>query len=264
MDNRRNKVIGIVGGMGPKAGVALVNSIIGQTSARTDQEHLSTILMSFPEYFEDRTSFLEGVSKTNPAYCIASVIRNLESAGANVVGIACNTSHAPEIYNVVLEQLEKGNSQIKLLNMPYETCRYLKKHYPWAKRVGIMASNGTYGCGLYTKLLQSMDFKIINHNRTFQNEVVHKMIYDRTFGIKSNGGAIAEEVTELMERAFDFFKKKEADAIILGCTEFSLVPISNSNNNILIADSTYAFAQALITEAVSADKYRVNPMGVRH
>src|SRR5215213_8942139 len=104
MDRGRNKTIGIVGGMGPQAGVALLNSITCMTGAAKDQEHLSAILMSFPGEVEDRTSFLEGNVSINPAYSIANIISRLEIAGANIIGIACNTSHAPRIYNVITEE----------------------------------------------------------------------------------------------------------------------------------------------------------------
>src|SRR6187402_3337971 len=102
-----NKVIGIVGGMGPQAGAALFNDILRQTNAMTDQQHLSTILMSFPGDIADRTAFLEGEPVVNPAFVIAQVIKKLENAGAEIIGMACNTSHAPEIYDVVTEQLSR-------------------------------------------------------------------------------------------------------------------------------------------------------------
>lgn len=255
MDLQKDTVIGIVGGMGPRAGAALLNSIISQTPAGSDQEHLSTILMSFPGSIGDRTSWLEGRLSTNPAYGIARVIQKLENAGANLVGIACNTSHAPRIYDIILNELERMNSQVKLLDMPYETCMYINKNYSQIRRIGVMTTNGAYRAGIYKGLLQDLGYDVIIPDHGFQNDVIHKMVYDSVFGIKANADNITSEVSLLMEKAIRFFKERQADAIILGCTELSLVPPGNGLNDMLIFDSTDIFARALIREATRTDHY---------
>lgn len=249
MDNRRNKIIGIVGGMGPQAGIALLNSITCLTKAANDQEHLPAILMSFPGEVEDRTSFLEGNVVINPAHSIANIISRLEMAGANIIGIACNTSHTPRIYNVITEELEKAGSEVTLMNMPFETCRYIKDNCPQVSRVGVLSTNGTYRSGVYNSLLHDMGFDVIVPEPEFQNDVIHAMVYDTGFGIKSNAGCITGEVNALMKKALSFFKERNADAIILGCTEFSLMPFGTRANGMLVVDSTNVMARALIKEA---------------
>jgi aspartate racemase len=249
MNHAGNKTIGIVGGMGPQAGIALLNSITCMTGAGKDQEHLSTILMSFPGDVEDRTLFLEGNAVSNPAYTIANIISRLEIAGADVIGIACNTSHAPRIYNVITEELKKAASKVRLINMPFETCRYLKDNGAQVSRVGVLSTNGTYRCGVYNNILHDMGFDVIIPEPEFQNDVIHAMVYDARFGIKSNAGSITNEVNVLMRKALAFFKEKKTDAIILGCTEFSLMPFGNQVNGMLVVDSTEAMARALIKEA---------------
>jgi len=130
MEPEFDPVIGIVGGMGPQAGLALFNSIMRQTNAATDQQHLSTILMSFPRHIVDRTAFLEGVTDINPGFSIAAVIQKLERAGASIAGISCNTSHCPRIFEIIVRELRKQNSSIQLLNMPLETCACIRERYP--------------------------------------------------------------------------------------------------------------------------------------
>src|SRR5882762_75747 len=120
-----DKIIGIVGGMGPQAGADLLDRISRATNATRDQQHRSVVLMSFPKHIADRTAFMEGAVHENPGFSIAEVIGRLENAGAKVVGIACNSSHIPAIYNTVLDELHRMNSNVKLLHMPFETCRYL-------------------------------------------------------------------------------------------------------------------------------------------
>lgn len=252
--NERGRVIGVAGGMGPQAGVALMNSILAHTNAATDQDHLPAILMSFPGEVVDRTAFLEGQTSINPAYSIARIIGRLEMAGASVIGIACNTSHAPAIYNTVLDELQQNNSGATILHMPYEVCAYIRQQYPRALRVGIMVTNGTYRCGIYQGLLQGMGYEVIQPDRVFQQEVIHRMIYDPHFGIKANTKAITPQVNEWMQEALDHFNDRQADVVIMGCTELSLVPLEHKSSNLLIADALDILAKALIREAAGLRK----------
>ena len=109
------KTIGIVGGMGPHSGTALFNLILDNTPARADQEYPSMLLASFPGAIPDRTLFLTGEEKTNPAYGIAGMIGKLYQAGATVIGIACNTAYSPAIYDVILTELQRMGIVVDML-----------------------------------------------------------------------------------------------------------------------------------------------------
>lgn len=258
MNIEKDTIIGIVGGMGPESGIALMNSILEHTNARTDQEHLSVILMSFPKHIADRTAFLEGAVATNPAFTIARVIGMLEEAGAKVVGISCNTTHTREIFHTILQELQKMQSKIKLVNMALETCLFIKNNYAHVRRVGVMCTNGTYRSGVYTNLLQDMGYEVIMPDFKFQNDVVHKMIYDTGYGIKSNPGCISQEVTVLFNEAVGFFEKKKVNALILGCTELSLAFKEKNNGNLPVVDAMDVLARALIREAIAIDVNKIN------
>ena len=52
--------IGVLGGVGPYAGLDLMRKIFDQTEASCDQEHLSVIQYSLSEHIIDRTRFLLG------------------------------------------------------------------------------------------------------------------------------------------------------------------------------------------------------------
>lgn len=250
MNVKEDTIIGIVGGMGPQAGLGLFNSILRHTPANIDQQHLSTILMSFPGHIVDRTAFLEGDEPVNPAFAIAAIIRKLESAGATIAGIACNTTYSPSIYNVILDDLDKTGSTIKLLNMPYETCRFIKEAHAGVNRVGVMTTNGTYRSGIYTQLLQRWGYDVVIPDYSFQNEVIHRLIYDREFGLKARPMDVTVEARSLSDKAFRFFKSRKCDLIILGCTD--LTPIGNeySKNDMILVDSTDTLARALVRLAL--------------
>lgn len=253
MELSRENVIGIVGGMGPQAGIALLNDITALTIAEQDQQHLSTMLMSFPKHIVDRSLYLEGKEVVNPAVNIATVIRKLEDAGADIVGIACNTSHAPLIYDQVLNELAVAGSQVNLLHMPQETCKYIQSSYPDVGRVGVMSTNGTYKSKIYSHMLSTRGYEVILPDEKFQNDVIHKLIYDEKIGIKANTSLITGEAYSLLDRALHFFYQKGAEAIILGCTELSLILHENEINGMYVVDSNRVLARALVKAASASE-----------
>lgn len=257
MNTHNHKVIGIVGGMGPQAGITLLNSILTNTSVVKDQDHFSTILMSFPSRIVDRTAFLNGSVTINPAFGIVEIIQKLETAGANVVGMACNTSHAPAILDVIMQELERCGSRVVFVNMPMETCRHMMKAYAGVRRIGLLTTNGTYRSGLYHKLLQEHGYEVIVPEFSFQDNIIHRMIYDEVFGLKARP-VVMKQTRMLMKEALNFYKREHADAVVLGCTELSCMERSFSFNGLPLIDSTEALAKALVREATIA----VNPCAV--
>ena len=242
------KVIGVVGGMGPMAGIALVESITRNTTAHCDQEHLSTILISNPEIV-DRTQFLDGLCDENPAYQIVDSIIKLERCGAEVVGIACNTSYSPEVHDITLDELNRKGSRVKLLNLPLETCKAMSQTEADICKVGIMATYGTYKSKIYETLLCSYGYEVILPDLDFQKNVVHQIIYNSEFGIKSNAHRVVPKAKEMFVRALNFFRVNQADAVVLACTELSFPFKDLYPEDIIIIDPVDCFAKALIREA---------------
>lgn len=247
----RDAIIGIVGGMGPRAGVELFNRILDLSPATTDQEHLPVMLMSLPGWLPDRTLFLEGKESENPAFAVISIIQKLETAGAGIIGIACNTCHGAPIFQVILNGLRNTGSRVKLLSMPDETGRYLGLHFSKSNRVGIMSTDGTYKAGIYGDPVRQMGYELVLPPADFQHNIIHRMIYDPVFGIKSVAAGITQQVLELLNEALAFFKYHHCDVIILGCTELSLLRTEISGSGMHVIDSTDCLARALIESATA-------------
>ena len=133
-------IIGIVGGMEPNAGIALSKNIINQTIVKNDQSHLPQILYSVPESVPDGTEYILGNENTNPAYRIAKILIELESIGVRFAALACNSAHAPQIFDVILSELNDNYSRIKLLHMIRETGIFIKEQFPGKNKVGILGT----------------------------------------------------------------------------------------------------------------------------
>ena len=87
----RDRVIGVLGGMGPEATVAFYARIVACTSAARDQDHLRVIIDSNPE-IPDRTAAVQG-DGPSPVPMMAQSIAGLEKAGVDFVVMPCVSAH---------------------------------------------------------------------------------------------------------------------------------------------------------------------------
>jgi aspartate racemase len=248
MTRSGQKIIGVLGGCGPYAGLQLVETIFGQTKAKKDQEHLPVYLSSVPGEIMDRTEYLLDPSIENPAYAIASLIRQMELVGVDVAGIACNTSHAPAIYDVIREELRSSGCTVKLLNIISETIYLLQQTYPHATRIGILSSDGTYRTRLYEDRLIEAGYTVVKPSPAFHHEKIHLCVYHPHFGIKASSAPVTDWAKERIAEATAYFYAQEAEVLILGCTEFSLAADEIAAGGLGVIDSTQALARALIRE----------------
>lgn len=241
-------MIGVVGGMGPFAGLNLVESIHDQTKTKNDQDHLSVALLSNPSQIVDRTSFILGESSINPAFGIADIIEKLYNMGADIISMACVTSFSDAIYDVILEELNKRQIEVKMVNMLNETCLYLKEHFLNSNKIGILSTTGTYKSGIFQKLLSTIGSKVVVPELEFQKKVIHNCIYNPEFGIKSTGSKISQEALKLFNQAIEYFKNEGVDNILLGCTEFSYLVSRCEIENKLFIDPVKIVARRLVIE----------------
>ena len=214
-------VIGIVGGVGPFAGLDLQQKILSQTVARRDQEHLTVISWSQPSTIADRTDYLLGKTAVNPAYALADQVRVLVQAGATVVGI-------PAVF--------------------------LQRHFPHITQLGLLSTTGTYLAGFYPALLEPAGFTVHLPPRSMQEQLVHPAVYDPEYGIKARGRA-TEQARRQLETAVGRLKTAGAGAILLGCTEMPLAFTAPKADDMLIIDPTLILARALIA-AVAPEQLR--------
>jgi len=85
------KIIGILGGMGPEATADLFHRIIRATDVKEDQEHPRVVIYSNPKV-PDRTAAILGEGPS-PVSEMSMAVKRLEDAGADFIVIPCNTAH---------------------------------------------------------------------------------------------------------------------------------------------------------------------------
>ena len=186
MKNQKNKMIGIVGGMGPYAGLDLARKIFDLTQAKKDQDHVPLTLISNPERIEDRTEFILGKTEINPGIEKSKIIKQLVDQGAKVIGMPCNTAHSEKI----ITEINNFPKNVQFINMISEVVKCIQKKYSRAKRIGLLATSGTISSEVYKDEIESNDLSIVLLSEEDQKKLIDDAIYNEKIGIKSNSNPI--------------------------------------------------------------------------
>ncbi|MCF8108264.1 MAG: amino acid racemase [Desulfohalobiaceae bacterium] len=208
MDNTE-KVIGILGGMGPEATLDCFASIIRNTPAQKDQDHLRVLIESNPK-IEDRTAAILGKGPS-PLPAMIESARALERAGADFLIMPCVSAH------FFVEDLLQ-NISLPFLSIFESVNIGIQQNHPRMNRVGLLATTGTIQGGLFQQNLSLIGIEILVGS-TEQQERVMKAIYD----IKNSDSPRQRESikADLLDSALNLVKLG-AQGIIAGCTEIPL------------------------------------------
>ena len=199
------KIVGVIGGMGPIATSHYMELIIRMTDAKTDQEHLDMIIYNIPS-IPDRTDFIVDQSKPSPLPAIIMIGQALETSGADYLCMPCITAH------YFIDSLNEAFTR-PFINMVEETAAYLNSE--GIRKAGIMATDGTVRSGLFQKAFLKYGIEPVLPSEDRQKDVMH-IIYQN---VKAN---LPVEMHRF-QRVEEELKANGAEAIILGCTELSLV-----------------------------------------
>ena len=240
----KTPVIGIIGGMGPQAGLDLAAKVIAETQATKDQDHLPMALLSYGHLIGDRSAYVFGEPIPNPGIAIASVARDLAQLEVKVAGIPCNSAHAPEIFNKLTELLD--GVPIRVLHLIQETILYLKEFLPDVTRVGCLSTLSVHRLGLYRSALEQTGLTPVLPSEETAEHIVHRAIFDSEFGIKAKSAPVTARAHDMVLEAIRHCHERGAEVIILGCTELPLAVSGVAG--IPLIDPARALARALIRE----------------
>ena len=203
----QDKVIGILGGMGPEATWDLFGRITKLTHAERDADHLHIIIDSNPK-IPDRTQAIIG-NGTSPVPAMITAGRNLEKSGADFIVIPCMTAH------FFIRQVQES-LHIPVINA-FELMQQRLSNEMFAK-VGVIATTGSLDSKLYEHYLDRVQL-ILPGPKAQENEVMD-LIYGLN-GIKA--GSLSGSILTRLNRIITRFQQQGAEAVIAGCTEIGLV-----------------------------------------
>lgn len=234
----REKIIGILGGMGPEATIDLFSKIVRGTKVKRDQDHLRILIDNNPK-IPDRTLAIQGKGPSPLPQLIRSA-KLLEKAGADFIIIPCVTAH------YYYESLKK-KVHIPILHIIEETVKFVRQKHKEIKKIGLLASTGTLHTGLFQKAFSSTGIELILPSSKIQERWVMKAIYGNQ-GIKVIGPS--EKSKALMLKAAESLILKGAEAIIAGCTEVPLV-LKEGDLSVPVIDPVSILARVAIAKAKS-------------
>jgi len=226
------KIIGILGGMGTEATLDLFYKIIKLSPAEKDQDHFRIIIDNNPK-IPDRTDAILGIGK-DPLPELIKTAQNLEKAGADFIIMPCNTAH------YFISGIHQ-NINIPILNMIEESANYVKNIFASFKKIGLLASKGTYKTKLYNSFFNTKNIDILIPTPPEQDKIMN-LIYMVKSGILSE--QMKSQIIKISEEQI----KKGAQAIIAGCTEIPLI-LKDKDIKVPIIDSTNILAKRAIEEA---------------
>jgi len=222
------KVIGILGGMGPEATIRLFETIVKLTPAKRDQDHLQIIVNNNPK-IPDRT---ESILSNNPSI-VAALEKSaaaLQRAGADFIIMPCNTAHY-----YYAELIKSVN--LPVLNMIDEVAARVKQSLPGCQQLGILSTTGTYISRIYQEVFQAHDIAVIDMSKELQADVMKAVLKIKS--TDENEKALARD---LILNAGNILVDKGAEGLVLGCTEIPLV-IAEDDFKVPVFDSLQILAE---------------------
>ncbi len=223
-------ILGIFGGMGPEATANMYQLIVKLTPATKDQEHVPTLIFSFPQV-PDRTTAILANDPSIVPWLVEGVTR-LERAGASFIIIPCNTAH-------YYHDRMQAAVDIPILHMIREAARAVAARYPQCRQVGLLATSGTIQTGLYEKEFAALRRRTIVPDDAVETDYVMKAI------ALIKAGDTGRESGNLLAAAGDHLVARGAEVLVLGCTEIPLA-FNTERAKVPVVNATRVLAEAAI------------------
>lgn len=228
------KTIGILGGMGPAASAAFHNSLIKQSqklfNSIEDSDYPTIISYDIHLKDFDNTGQLDNGNTLNE---LLEGSKKLESFGAEIIVMACNTVHY--FYDDIQSQLKS-----KLINMVTETSTVVANSN--IKTIGILSSAKTNSLNLYKDALENKSLDTATANEKEQ-DILNEII------LNVMGGKNGEEDKNKLLGIIEKFKQRGVQGVVLGCTELPLA-ISAEDTNMKLFNTIDIAAKAALYHSI--------------
>ena len=221
----------IIGGMGTEATETFIHILNERTQAKKDQDYLNYILVNHST-IPDRTDYILDHSKPNPLIPLSDDIKQQSTLGPDFFVIPCNTAH------YFYDELQKL-TDVPILHMPKETVTAIKDYAPNAKRVGIIATEGTLHDKIYDREIMNAGYELVKPTAKIADQTM-TLIYD---DIKAKN-----EVDEGLYHLIlsQMVESLKCDIVILGCTELSVAQQRAGNHDYPVIDAQTVLADKCI------------------
>ena len=214
-------MIGILGGMGTKAGLDFCDKLAILSKGKTDQKYPLFLLFNksnIPGRTESislaATSSSNSFGKPKNLNTYNKVLKSLiegclllQKNKCRFIAVPCNTAH------YWYDDLQR-KIKIPIINMPKEVFLFTKKVCKKNSKIGLLATEGTLKTKIYEKLFKN-EYKLITPINNLQIKSVNKTIKH----VKMGNIKLAEKS---IKPAINYLINNNCKKIILGCTELPI------------------------------------------
>lgn len=203
----KEKVVGILGGMGPEATIDLFSRIVRVTHAKKDEDHLRIIIDNNPKMPSRQDAILKGTQSPGPA--LAETALNLERAGADFIIIGANTAH--HFYDDVA-----GAVNVPVLHIIEEAVKETIKVVPGIAEVGILATTAAMKVKIYHKSFEKFGLHVLDIPEEIQDRIQKSI-----FSFKYDG--LTSDNVSMLAKSAEYLINRGAQALVMGCTEIPII-----------------------------------------
>ena len=197
-------MIGILGGMGTRAGLDFCNKLAVINRGKIDQNYPMFMLYNKSK-IPNRIKNLKKYN--NVLKSLISGCRLLQKNKCKFIVMPCNTAHYWH------KDLQK-NIKIPILSMPKEVYVHAKKNCKKNSRIGILCTEATISTKIYNKYFDK-NYELISPNNSLQKKSVNKAINLVKLGK-------VKDAEKVLRPAVKYLLKLKCKKIILGCTEIPI------------------------------------------
>ena len=223
--NRKEKIVGILGGMGPYATVDFFKQILDCTSTKKDWEHLRILIDNNVKIPSRTRAILYG--EESPVPMMIKSIDNLAQIGADLIAIPCNSAHY--FYGSVNSKI--GIPWLNLIEITSNKIKKLNRKKPL-----ILGGYVTIKKELYDEYLDDL---------VYLSEEENKKIFDIIEEIKLTNN-LSDKSKKIFEK---IVKNNDSDCIVLACTELPIVYKESSLFGKVLINSNLEYAKEIIRYA---------------
>jgi aspartate racemase len=229
------KVIGLLGGMSWESTALYYRILNQQVKQRLGGLHSAELVLYSVDF--QRIEQLQAAGEWQQAgEILAEAARNLERAGAQFIVLCTNTMHK------VAAQISAATG-IPLLHIADATGRRIQQ--AGVRKVGLLATRFTMEQDFYRgRLQQQFGLEVITPERE-DRIFVHEVIYHELCLSEINP-ASRRRYGEIMQQLV----AQGAEAIILGCTEITLL-VDATDASVPLFDTTLIHAEEAVTQALA-------------
>ena len=231
MAHAKEKIAGVLGGMGPEATADLISRIVRNTPASDDNDHIRCIIDNNAKVPSRIKAILEGGPDPGPV--LAAMAKGLEAWGADFLAMPCNTAH--HYFTCITDAV-----RIPVLNMIDLAVQAALDAVPEARRVGILCTPATHKTGLYTRPLEARGLEAVYPDPDVETKLLGVIMTVK-------GGNTGNEPRQGLAEVVRHVRDKGVPVCITACTELGV--ILEKYDGIAVVDAAEALAKAIVRTA---------------